>query len=431
MRSNERIDRLIKEKLEHLYESPPDYVLDNILQNSSSRGSSDSQKQMDEAIKRKLLTLSKEPPEYIWLHVQYYLELLNIWYNLKRILLWRRIKRTLTVIAGMLATFLIVEFPLNNYGSLLSDMSQAHRLTSLSRNKPGKNINTKSNNPSESNRTDAGEIKPQNLFAQNIGLPSDNPKHYEKSTQTDYQQPYIWHKETNEEQKDNSESNIPPQMSQLPSLNIPIKAPSVDMNLSKTTSTNISDDKQGMPIWQIDMGSQFSILFNEYLIQSIFGKDMILVNPGVLSSFYLGRIIVGKSGVYRIGLVYGGFDSKVSVWVDGRWNKEIMESRYIGISGSIGKLLAVMGYRKWVDGWLNASAIYFMYHAYSSEILRTNPAVNRFSLMLSGEVNYVKGLSNGDMFLIGGRIHALPFNMVKQKGFGRFVNLELHIGMRM
>lgn len=442
MHGNEKIDRIIREKLQHLRENPPDFVWDNIAKNTIQSDTNDTINKTDRAIKNKLNELTKDPPAYVWTHIRYYLELLSIWQNIKRVLLWQRVKRTIKAFLIAITTFLIFEYPLNKYDALKAPFTPTTKIQSAQTER-----NTATfKEPTKYQQYPNSKLAQTNILQENKKASSKGEKDLIAQTSSisssylDNQPPYqSYHNtqpitslannliSTEQNAKDDTD-----QLFYLPPLNPQLSKPDTPSNL--TLSNRLShtyEENTTIPLWQVDIGTQFSIMVNQYLFQSLFNNEFIAINPGLISSLYFGRIIPTGKYIYRVGMVYGGFDSKTAILIDGRWQKETIESRYIGISASIGKLLLTTGYRRWVDGWINTSLIYFMYHIYSSEILRTNPSSNTLGILISGELNYVKGLNNGDMFLIGGRINALPVGMFKQKGSGKFINLELHIGMRL
>ncbi|NPA33724.1 MAG: hypothetical protein GXO48_02215 [Chlorobi bacterium] len=435
MQGNEKFDKIIREKLGHIQENPPDFVWDNISQSNVNAHANNPINQTDQAIRNKLNELTKEPPVYVWTHVQYYLELLTIWQNIKRVLLWRRVKRTLKTLLMAITMFLLIEYPLNNYELLhrkpvltayVTDIGNKSKSAKSTYNTDFGNDALQSPSPSSFNHSSVSQSLEHSL--------ANEGDSYQNATSQDYLvTPFESSSSTtghliSEERGEGSQAS----MFTLPQLKIQLEASSPqaglnDMNLHP----DHPEESATIHIWQVDIGSQFSIMVSEYLIQSLFSSQFVTFDPGFMTSFYLGRIIPAKSHIYRIGVVYGGFDSKIAVLIDGRWRKETVESRYLGVSGSVGKPLLYVGYNRWIDGWLNTSVIYFLYHIYSSEILRVNPSSNNLGILISGELNYAIGLKNGDMLLIGGRINALPVSIFKQKGNGKFVNLELHLGMRL
>ncbi len=440
MPRDENIDRLIREKLDHLYVDPPDFIWDNIAKNPVNSQSLETiDQKIDQAVKSKLDELVKAPPGYVWTHIQYYLELHTIWQNIKRILLWQRVKRTLKTILSALTILVLFEYPLNDYNNLNTLFPQTakydkkqydERYETLGKTNTNKHYNTQT----AENKSSVDNEK--NLIVQASDVEASN--HHlsnEKQRQSlNYIPEEISFGKDSNFTTQNIVDNVADDYDQMVYLP-PIKPRLTEPDAPELKQTNFSyyalQDDALVPLWQVDIGTQFSVIVSNYLFQSLFSNEFVTVNPGFISSFYVGRIIPSRKYIYRIGLVYGGFASKTSILIDGRWHKETLESRYIGLSGSIGKLILTTGYKRWIDGWLNTSVIYFTSQLYSSEIVRSNPPSNKVGILISGEVSYVRGLSNGDMFLIGGRINALPMNLFKQKGMGKFINLELHIGVRL
>ncbi len=432
MPRNENIDRLIKEKLENLYENPPDFIWNNIAKNTSYSQSGETiNQEIDQAIKNKLNEIAKEPPSYVWGHIKYYLELNTIWQNIKRILLWQRVKRTIKTILSALFIFFLFEFPLNDYNdlkTLFPEAALAQREKHGTLDKPeNKQYYAQTTNERATAKTDKNPIAQAALSSYLDGSPSSGLLN-NMQTEIPISNDSTF---TAGNVVDGVVNDSKQQMAYMPPIKPQLAKPDVPELKRLNFPSDAFQDEDPAPLWQVDIGTQLSVIISNYLFQSLFTNEYVTVNPGLITSFYVGRIVPSKNHIYRLGIVYGGFASRTSVLIDGRWHKETLESRYVGVSGSIGKLLLPTGYKRWIDGWLNTSIVYFTSQVYSSEIVRTNPTSNKVAILVSGELSYVRGLSNGDMFLIGGRINALPMNVFKQKGMGKFINLELHVGVRL